>query len=177
MSSLNLNIFPSLSGNKTPPNEGEDRLARESDVIVSTNITPHAEYKGFFIYVLSAFTLGCWIAWTLIPKDFLRKNLHIEYFPDEYWALAIPTYSLMLMLYIYIALALYNTEVKTLPLDSIYNFVDDYSTISGTHENQKKTSPVEYIHKPSSAVSDMPITLVNEVLFSDELENIMIIEK
>ncbi|KAK6458049.1 PIG-P-domain-containing protein [Scheffersomyces xylosifermentans] len=183
MSSLHLNIFPSFSPSKSAsPTRGsgaqqaseEDTLARESDVTVSTNVTSYAEYKGFFVYVLSAITLGCYIAWAVLPESFLNDYLSIYYYPDKYWSLAIPSYFLMLMLFTYLGIALYNTEVLTLPLDDIRNFVDDYSTSPGSDsqtEEERIASSMEYIHKAPSGVWDLPITLVNEVLYTDYNED------
>ncbi|KAG2735758.1 hypothetical protein G9P44_001972 [Scheffersomyces stipitis] len=173
MSSLHLNRFFSPtreSKSPSPAISGEDKLARESDVTVSTNITSYAEYKGFFVYVLSAFFLTSWIAWALLPERFLNDYLSIYYYPDKYWSLAVPSYSLMLMVYIYAALALYNTEVLTLPLDDVRNFVDDHSVFPGsdnTKQEERIAAAVEYVHKAPSGVWDLPITLVNEVLYTD----------
>ncbi|ODV78067.1 PIG-P-domain-containing protein [Suhomyces tanzawaensis NRRL Y-17324] len=152
----------------------EDSLARQSDVTVSTNITPYAEYKGFFMYVLSALVLVLWTCWALLPEWFIQDYLSIHYYPDNYWSLAIPAYSLMAMLFVYIALALYNTEVKTFPLDDIRNFIDEHSAFagavgtSGLSHHQQVARAVEYVHKAPSGVWDLPITLVNEVLYSDK---------
>ncbi|CUM52399.1 unnamed protein product [Debaryomyces fabryi] len=172
MSSLNLNLFPSLSPTKATDNNLEDTLARHSDVIVSTNITLYAEYKGFFIYVISATFLTIWVCWTLIPDPVLR-SMSIYYYPDKYWALAIPAYTLMLMVYVYVALALYNTEVLTLPLDDVRNFVDEHSVLVGSSEADeiaKANKAIEYLWKSPSGVWDLPVTLVNEVLYGEEEE-------
>lgn len=175
MSSLNLNIFPSLSPTKATNNNLEDTLARHSDVIVSTNITLYAEYKGFFIYVISATFLTIWVCWTLIP-DLVLRSMSIYYYPDKYWALAIPSYTLMLMVYVYVALALYNTEVLTLPLDDVRNFVDEYSVLAGsceTDEVAKANKAIEYLWNAPSGVWDLPVTLVNEVLYGED-ENVQV---
>jgi len=175
MSSLNLSIFPSLSPTKTTNNNLEDTLARHSDVIVSTNITLYAEYKGFFIYVISATFLTIWVCWTLIP-DLVLRSMSIYYYPDKYWALAIPSYTLMLMVYVYVALALYNTEVLTLPLDDVRNFVDEYSVLAGSSETDevaKANKAIEYLWKAPSGVWDLPVTLVNEVLYGED-ENVQV---
>lgn len=137
----------------------EDKLARESDVTVSTNTTLYAEYKGFFIYVSSAVALVCFVAWTLIP-DLLLLAMGISYYPDKYWAHAIPTYLLMLMLFTYVFVALYNTEVKTQPLHSLNNFIDRHTVYP--------EDPAEYLWKAPSGVWDLPIGLVNDVLYDEE---------
>lgn len=152
---------------------GEDTLARQSDVTVSTNISLYAEYKGFFMYVTSAVCLACWVGWTAIP-DLTLLKMSIDYLPDKYWSLAIPAYSLMLMVYTYVALALYNTEVLTLPLNDVRNLVDDYTTWAGcleTNDVERPNKVMEYAWKSPSGVWDLPITLVNEVLYDEDYDN------
>ncbi|KAK6204367.1 PIG-P-domain-containing protein [Scheffersomyces amazonensis] len=181
MSHLHLNILASLTPSRTnlskessPIAPETDTLARESDVIVSTNVTSNAEYKGFFVYVISSIALAIWIAWTILPERILENYLSIYYYPDKYWSLALPSYSLMLMVFIYVGLALYNTEVKTLPLDDIRNFVDEYSSNPGSNLDNSEAmiqASIDYIHKAPSGVWDLPITLVNEVLYTDDYES------
>lgn len=148
----------------------EDSIARQSDVTVSNKDSAYAEYNGFFISVLSTAMLSCFILWSLLPTYVYEDYLNFDYLPDKYWTVAIPSYSLMLMLYIYIALGAYNTEVKTLKLDDIRNFIDEFSVtpgpknISFTERNEVLS---KYIHQSPSGVCDLPITLVNEVLYGD----------
>lgn len=66
----------------------------------------------------------------------------------------------MLMLFTYLFVALYNTEYKTQRLDSLNNFIDCHAVYP---EN-----PVEYIWKAPSGVWDLPIGLVNDVLYDEE---------
>lgn len=138
---------------KTPQ---EDKLARDSDVTVSTNVTLYAEYKGFFIYVLAAALLTVYIAWVLIPDRYLVA-IGITYYPDKYWARAMPMYLLMAMLYTYVFTALYNTEILTFRLDDIRLFTDEHAVYP---EN-----PQDYIFQAPSGVWDLPVGLVNEVLY------------
>ncbi|RLV82544.1 Phosphatidylinositol N-acetylglucosaminyltransferase subunit GPI19 [Meyerozyma sp. JA9] len=142
-----------------------------SSVSEPTHNISNAEYRGFFIYVLSSISLFVWIGWTVIPENILENYLYIEYYPDKYWTVAIPAYSLMLMVYIYIGMALYNTEVLTFAIDDVRNFVDSYTympeqTVPGSRSKYEKT--IDYVWKAPSGVWDLPITLVNEVLYTDD---------
>lgn len=137
----------------------EDKLARESDVTVSTNTTLYAEYKGFFIYVSSAAALLFFIGWTLLPDTALLA-MGISYYPNKYWSQAIPVYFLMLMLFAYVFVALYNTEVKTLKLNSLNNFLDCHTVYP--------EAPEAYIWRAPSGVWDLPVGLVNDVLYDKE---------
>ncbi|EDK41206.2 hypothetical protein PGUG_05304 [Meyerozyma guilliermondii ATCC 6260] len=148
----------------------EDLVVSQSDLLATHNIS-NAEYRGFFIYVLSSISLFVWIGWTVIPEHVLENYLYIDYYPDKYWTVAIPAYSLMLMVYIYIGMALYNTEVLTFAIDDVRNFVDSYTympeqTVPGSRSKYEKT--LDYVWKAPSGVWDLPITLVNEVLYTDD---------
>lgn len=148
----------------------EDRLARESDVIVSTKITLYAEYKGFFIYVIIAIVFACWVGWALIPDHILRNTFSIHYYPDKYWLAALPAYFLLLLLFGYIFIALWNTEVLTLPLDDVRNFVDEYLTHPGetaASDAERVERTLDYVWKSPSGVWDLPVSLVNDVLYGE----------
>lgn len=142
----------------------EDKLARESDVTVSANLNENTEYRGFFVYILTSVVMVCWMGWALLPDKVLQDYLSIYYYPDKYWSMAIPCYFLVWMLFCYIGLALINTEVLTIPLDDIRNFADEF-TIFPSEMNK---NIVDYIHQSPSGVWDLPITLVNEVLYDDD---------
>lgn len=153
---------PTISRSPSPnralsPFRNEDLLARESDVTVSTNVTSYAEYYGFFMYVLSSVAFLMYLGWLLLPEKALNY-LGIYYYPDKYWAQAVPAWLLMLMLYIYIAMAFYNSEVLACLLDDPRAFTDEHAVYPET--------PIEYIHKAPSGVLDLPTPLVSEILYS-----------
>lgn len=149
----------------------EDLLARQSDVTVSSNVTLYSEYRGFFVYVLSTITFITWACWSFIPESVLSDSFGITYLPDRYWSVTIPTYILVLMLYLYIALALYNTE-KTVKLDDAKNFVDEYSVLAGSSRSSDIVDASGYVFESTSGVQDLPLPLVNEVLYGsyDDLD-------
>jgi phosphatidylinositol glycan class P protein len=74
---------------------------------------------AFLIYVL----------WSYLPSPFLHQ-LGIYYYPNRWWALAVPAWLVVVVLYIYVALASYNTGYLTLPMQSIENLVDDAAQIA-----------------------------------------------
>lgn len=141
-----------------------DELARESDVTVSTNVTPQAEYKGFASYVISCIFVFVWICWSILP-DRVLNYLGVYYYPSRWWALAIPSYVIVVMIYTYIALACYNIEHLTLPLDDNRNIVDNSGIIITQLKNFKTQDIEKYISKGTSGVWDLPISIVNEVLY------------
>lgn len=195
----------------SPEEKVSDELARESDVTVSTNITSQAEYKGFASYVISGIFLIIWLSWSLLP-DRILNDIGIFYYPSRWWALAIPAWILILMIYTYAALALYNIERKTMPLDDLRTIVDTsgivvtevderaacdwwgYESIksvqcedeaenvghgerSTRRKHNWKDRPEEkmkhegldyYVHNPTSGIWDLPITKVNDTLYSEK---------
>lgn len=166
--SLKQNKYKATMINGTPL---EDILARQSDVTVSTKSHRSAEYTGFFVNVLSGVALSCFFLWSFVPDTIYINYLNFDYLPDKYWATAIPAYSLVLMLYIYIALALYNTEIKTLLLHDIRNFIDENSVNPGSgldSYEDRMNEMIKYVHQSPSAVWDLPVTLCNEVLYLND---------
>ena len=148
-----------------PLNVVSDELARESDVTVSTNVTPQAEYKGFASYVISCIFLFTWICWSFMPDRVLNK-MGVYYYPSRWWALAIPSYVIVLMMYMYVGIACYDVEYLTLPLDDNRNVVDDSGIVVTQLENFRAKDIDKYAYSGTSGVWDLPISTVNQILYS-----------
>lgn len=90
---------------------------------------PTYEYYGFVLYLFSTLTFIVYLLWAYLPSPFLHA-LGIYYYPNRWWALAIPAWLVMLIVFIYVALASYNTEVLTLPLDDLETIVDEAGKVA-----------------------------------------------
>lgn len=90
---------------------------------------PTYEYYGFVLYLFSSCCFLIYLLWSYLPSPFLHA-LGIHYYPDRWWSLATPAFLVVLLVYIYVALALYNTEYLTLPLNSLETIVDDAGKIA-----------------------------------------------
>lgn len=90
---------------------------------------PTYEYYGFTLYLSSSLAFIVYLLWSFLPSPFLHQ-LGIHYFPDRWWALAIPAWTVMFILYIYIALAAYNVGYLTLPLKSVECLVDEAANVA-----------------------------------------------
>jgi phosphatidylinositol N-acetylglucosaminyltransferase subunit P len=90
---------------------------------------PTYEYYGFALYLASSVAFLMYVLWSYLPSPFLHQ-LGIYYYPNRWWALAVPAWLVVVVLYIYIALASYNTGYLTLPMQSIENLVDDAAQIA-----------------------------------------------
>nr|POE65094.1 meiotically up-regulated gene 84 protein [Quercus suber] len=90
---------------------------------------PTYEYYGFTLYLTSSLAFIVYLLWSFLPSPFLHQ-LGIYYYPNRWWALAIPAWTVMLIVYIYVALASYNTEYLTLDMGSVECLVDEAANIA-----------------------------------------------
>jgi phosphatidylinositol glycan class P protein len=90
---------------------------------------PTYEYYGFALYLGSSAAFLMYILWAYVPAPMLHQ-MGIHYYPNRWWALAVPCWLVVLVVYIYVALASYNTQYLTLPLSSCENLVDECAQIA-----------------------------------------------
>ena len=95
---------------------------------------PTYEYYGFALYLASSAAFLLYLLWAYLPSPFLHR-LGLYYYPNRWWALAIPAWLVIAILYIYVALASYNTRYLTPPLWSIKNAVDEAANIAVVDAN------------------------------------------
>lgn len=138
-----------------------DQLARQSDATVGGGAVPaETEYFGFALYVGSSFVGLVYIVWAYFPAIW-QTSFDISFFPSRWWAVAIPAYTVMLLVYIYIALALYNTEVLTKDAAELTTISDLYAKIP-PHSKLDQC-----IWHGTDGVWDLPLGAVCDVLYSD----------
>lgn len=129
-----------LSGGLRVPYNGVNTAASSTTNLVNsakhaTNVpraapkVPTYEYYGFALYLGSSAAFLGYILWAYVPAPLLHQ-MGIYYYPNRWWALAIPCWLIMLIIYIYVALASYNTGYLTLPLNSIENLVDETAQVA-----------------------------------------------
>ncbi|KAL2127787.1 hypothetical protein VTI74DRAFT_10172 [Chaetomium olivicolor] len=94
---------------------------------------PTYEYYGFVLYLFSSLSFLIYLLWSYLPSPFLHA-LGIYYYPNRWWSLAIPSFLVMLLVYIYVALAGYNLEILTLPLNSVETVVDEAAQVAVVDE-------------------------------------------
>jgi phosphatidylinositol glycan class P protein len=123
-----------------PPNSGTStRASSTSNLVKSARHAPRVpraapkvptyEYYGFALYLGSSAVFLMYILWAYVPAPMLHQ-MGIYYYPNRWWALAIPCWLVALIIYIYVALASYNTGYLTLPLHSIENLVDECAQVA-----------------------------------------------
>jgi phosphatidylinositol glycan class P protein len=90
---------------------------------------PTYEYYGFALYLASSLFFLMYTLWAYLPSPFLHQ-LGIYYYPNRWWALAIPCWLVVLVLWIYAALQSYNTGRLTLGMGSIECVVDEAGKVA-----------------------------------------------
>lgn len=163
----------------TTPDASDDEL---EPVPRAAPRVPTYEYYGFVLYLFSTLTFVLYLLWAYLPSPFLRA-LGIDYYPNRWWALAVPAFLVMLIVYIYVALAAYNVEYLTLPLTHLETIVDDAGQIATIDakgrirtggEAGKRQVPSDKArdlkweciwNKGTDAVMDVPLAGVNEILY------------
>ncbi|KAF1981772.1 PIG-P-domain-containing protein [Aulographum hederae CBS 113979] len=132
--SESLSHTTSLAGTHTPNNASATALVAKSarnatTVPRASPKVPTYEYYGFALYLASSAAFLMYVLWAYLPSPFLHQ-LGIYYYPNRWWALAVPAWLVICIGYIYVALASYNTGYLTLPMNSIENLVDDAAQIA-----------------------------------------------
>ncbi|KAI8645176.1 PIG-P-domain-containing protein [Parasitella parasitica] len=86
--------------------------------VAITNKTPAYEYYGFVMYLSSFVALGIYLIWAYVPDEILH-SLGITYYPNRYWALAIPIWLMTFVWFIFISFMTINL-MNTAPFYYLY---------------------------------------------------------
>ena len=119
------------NGTNTPTNLASiTKSARHAPTVPRASPkVPTYEYYGFALYLASSAAFLMYILWAYVPSPMLHQ-MGIHYYPNRWWALAIPCWLVVLVMYIYVALASYNTDYLTLPMSSCENLVDECAQVA-----------------------------------------------
>ncbi|EFQ87672.1 hypothetical protein PTT_16711 [Pyrenophora teres f. teres 0-1] len=117
------------TGTSTPTTNLANSARHAATVPRASPKVPTYEYYGFALYLGSSAAFLMYILWAYVPAPMLHQ-MGIHYYPNRWWALAVPCWLVVLVIYIYVALASYNTRYLTLPLSSIENLVDECAQVA-----------------------------------------------
>lgn len=139
-----------------------DIFARESDVTISSQVTPLTEYYGYGLWWLITISEALFLFWGLTDKYYLNL-IGIYYYPSRWWFLALNCTLLMVMLFIYVSLPFWFWEHETPKLNDLVTLVDQDQFIEKDWET--------YGWKESNGVLDLRISDVNRILYDQDVEN------
>ncbi|CAG8451288.1 7893_t:CDS:2 [Funneliformis caledonium] len=122
--------------------------------------TPTYEYYGFVLYLSSFIAFVIYLLWAYLPDEILI-SLGITYYPDRYWALALPVWSFVLSFFLYVVILSINF-LNTAPYDSYHTITDDHANIG---QNLSQLSGITDDFVPE--LHDIPIGIVNACLYQN----------
>jgi len=120
---------------------------------------PAYEFYGYAFYLVSFVAMFLWLVWAFFSEYI--NNLGFTYYPNRYWAVAIPDYIIICILFYVVIFLCYNF-IHTPSFDSLNTVTDKYSNLmkSVNYSRLEEDNDIPDLQ-------DIPISIVNAYLYSD----------
>ncbi|PNT49524.1 hypothetical protein POPTR_002G134800v4 [Populus trichocarpa] len=119
-----------------------------------------SEVYGFVGSITTVVATAIFFVWAYVPENWLQA-IGIFYYPNKYWALAVPTYgmvTILLALLFYVGLNFMSTPPPT----SLNTIFDEFSREPSTF-----IPSLEGDEQPIEPISDIGINKINDLMFND----------
>ncbi|KAJ4473791.1 PIG-P [Lentinula aciculospora] len=133
------------------------------------------EFYGFIAWTSTSFLFVVYVLWALLPDEYIIW-VGVEWYPNREWSLLVPAWSMIVVLltyFTYMALTIYGTPA----FDDISAVTDSRAQfppkcVTSSYD-QKMCSYAPYAQSegntnPQLELYDIPIELVNQVIYSRE---------
>ncbi|XVF71295.1 hypothetical protein PTKIN_Ptkin12aG0025500 [Pterospermum kingtungense] len=122
--------------------------------------TKPSEVYGFVGSITTVVATVIFLVWAYIPEPWLH-SVGIFYYPSRYWALAVPTYTMVIIV---LAIGFYIglNFISTPPPTSLTTIFDEFS-----REPSSFLSHIKGDEQPIEPISDIGINKINAIMFDD----------
>lgn len=119
-----------------------------------------SEVYGFVGAITTVVATVIVMIWAYVPDPWLH-SVGISYYPSRYWALAVPTYAVVVIV---LAIVFYTglNFLVTPPPSSFNTIFDEYSREPSSFDHS-----VDCAEQPIEPISDLGLDQINDLMFND----------